>query len=171
MFRSSAAACWKQLLTLQQVLCVTPDAAAAAVTASSDRWQQHQVVVWHFKAKKRFGQRQLLSTQQGGRKHCVIPWLSQIKVYSLGAATDLIDVQGNDVSANFRLGCNHGRLLHLLPVGPQVGQPQVVVHKLEADARNKPEGWQRRQSKRVDDVSTTHPFHAHRSNTTKPLSS
>lgn len=43
-----------------------------------------------------------------------------------------MDVQGDDVSADLRLRRHHGRLLHLLPVGSQVGQPQVVVDKLEA---------------------------------------
>lgn len=45
--------------------------------------------------------------------------------------TDLVDVQGNHISADLRLWRHHGRLLHLLPVGSQVGQPEVVVNKLE----------------------------------------
>lgn len=43
-----------------------------------------------------------------------------------------MDVQGDDVSADLGLRRHHGRLLHLLPVGSQVGQPQVVVNKLKA---------------------------------------
>lgn len=45
--------------------------------------------------------------------------------------TYLVDIQGDDVSADLRLRRHHGRLLHLLPVCSQVGQPQVVVNKLE----------------------------------------
>lgn len=44
----------------------------------------------------------------------------------------LVDIQGNDVSAHLRLGGEHGCLLHLVPVSPQVGQPEVVVNKLKA---------------------------------------
>lgn len=46
--------------------------------------------------------------------------------------THLVDVQGNNVSADLRLWSHHGRLLHLLPVGSQISQPQVVVNKLKA---------------------------------------
>ncbi len=45
--------------------------------------------------------------------------------------THLVDVQGNDISADLRLWRHHGRLLYLFPVGSQVGQPEVVVNKLK----------------------------------------
>lgn len=43
----------------------------------------------------------------------------------------LVDVQGNNISAHLRLRRHHGRLLHLFPVGSQVGQPEVVVNELK----------------------------------------
>lgn len=42
-----------------------------------------------------------------------------------------VDVQWDDVSPDLWLRCHHGCLLHLLPVGAQVGQPKVVIHKLK----------------------------------------
>lgn len=51
-------------------------------------------------------------------------------------STRLVDVQGNNISADLRLWRHHGRFLHLVPVGSQVGQPEVVVHKLNT-AQNK----------------------------------
>lgn len=50
--------------------------------------------------------------------------------------THLVDVQRNDISADLWLWRHHGRFLHLFPVGSQVGQPEVVVHKLKT-AQNK----------------------------------
>lgn len=44
----------------------------------------------------------------------------------------LVDIQGDNISADLWLGRHHGRLLHLVPVGSQVGQPQIVINKLKA---------------------------------------
>ena len=54
---------------------------------------------------------------------------------SLRCQPYLADVQRDDVSAHLGLRRHHGRLLHLVPIGSQVGQPQVVVHKLEPAER------------------------------------
>ena len=39
-------------------------------------------------------------------------------------------VDGKDISAHFRLRSLHGLPLYLLPVLSQVGQVEVVIHKL-----------------------------------------
>ena len=45
--------------------------------------------------------------------------------------TYLVDIQGNDISAHLWLWCHHGCLLHFIPVGSQVGQPEIVINKLK----------------------------------------
>lgn len=88
-----------------------------------------------------------------------------------GQAAHLVDIQGDDVSAHLRLGRHHGRFLHFIPVGSQVGQPEVVVNKLKTAGKK----WSIvcTQHKYEDNTWNTslYPFHAHRSTTINPWSS
>lgn len=89
-------------------------------------------------------------------------WMKQV--------TCLVDVQGNDIPADLWLRCHHGRLLHLFPVGPQVGQPEVVVNKLKT-AQTITQIYKWRFGLTFSIYLFIYPFHAHRSKTMKPWSS
>lgn len=75
---------------------------------------------------------------------CITPTIKWVRRQNFASAdgsfvslvAHLVDIQGNYVSAHLRLWCHHGCFLHLIPVGSQVGQPEVVINKLKT-GRNK----------------------------------